>query len=198
MEKFTTITSKVVPVRIKDVDTDMLYPASFMTTVERTGHGKRLFQQLKENDPNFSFNQERYNGSQILVSDWNFGCGSSREHAVWALTDWGIRVVIAKSFADIFSGNAGKNGLLLIVLPEKVVEEIMTQSEKGEYIVNVNLETQSVTLPDGTVHHFDYDPFKKHCLLSGLDDIDYIFSHQDKIDAFRKSKEDTTFAEIKF
>ena len=198
MEKFSTITSKVVPVRIKDVDTDMLYPASFMTTVERTGHGKRLFQQLKAGDPNFSFNQERYNGSQILVSDWNFGCGSSREHAVWALTDWGIRVVIAKSFADIFSGNAGKNGLLLIVLPEDVVDEIMNQAEKGEYILNVNLETQSVTMPDGTVHHFEYDPFKKHCFLNGLDDIDYIFSHQDKIDEFRKRNQDTTFAEIKF
>ena len=197
MEKFTTITSKVVPVRIKDVDTDMLYPASYMTTVERSGHGVRLFQRLKENDPAFSFNQARYDGAQILVSDLNFGCGSSREHAVWALTDWGIRVVIAKSFADIFSGNAGKNGLLLITLPECVVDTILNGAEEEEYTVTVDLESQRVTLPDGTKQHFDYDPFRKHCLLSGLDDIDYIFSKEEKIDAYREKNSATSFALVK-
>jgi len=185
MEKFQTIHSQIVPVKIKDVDTDMLYPASFMTTVERTGHGERLFQRLKESDPNFPFNKSCYNGSKIIVSDENFGCGSSREHAVWALTGWGIRVVIAKSFADIFYGNAAKNGLLLITLQTQTIDNIFSQAEKDPYYVTVNLENQSVTLKDGTIEYFEYDPFRKHCLLCGLDDIDYILSHKAEIDAFR-------------
>lgn len=197
MEKFTTITSKVVPVRIKDVDTDMLYPAIYMTSVARTGHGEHLFQRLKEADPNFPFNQTKYNDAKIIVSDENFGCGSSREHAVWALTGWGIRVVIAKSFADIFSGNAGKNGLLLVKLPADVVDKILDAAEAGDYQVTVNLEEQIVTLADGTKHSFEYDGFRKHCLLSGLDDIDYIFSHQSEIDKYRAARADKVFAEIR-
>ncbi len=188
MEKFTTVESKVIPVRIKDVDTDMIFPASYMTTVSRTGHGAHLFERLKQGDPNFSFNNPAYAGAKILVADENFGCGSSREHAVWALTDWGIRVVIAKSFADIFFGNSGKNGLLLIKLPSDTVDTILNGAEAGEYKVKVDLENQCVTLPTGESYNFDYDPFRKHCLLSGLDDIDYIFSHKAEIDAFRKKQ----------
>jgi len=187
MEKFSAITSKAVPLRIKDVDTDMIFPATFMTTISRSGHGDKLFYRLREASPDFPFNQPRYQGARILAADHNFGCGSSREHAVWALTDWGIRAVIAKSFADIFFSNAGKNGLLLVTLPDAVVDEILSRAEREEYRLTVDLESQTVRMPDGAKHAFSYDAFRKHCLLSGLDDVDYIRSHQGEIDAFRSS-----------
>ncbi len=193
MEKFTTVRSKVIPLRIKDVDTDMIFPASFMTTVSRSGHGDKLFYRLRESSPDFPFNQERFKGANILVADHNFGCGSSREHAVWALTDWGIRVVIAKSFADIFFGNAGKNGLLLITLPCDVVDSILAEAQKRDYSISVDLASQTVTLDNGENVQFEYDSFRKHCLLGGLDDIDYILSYEKEIGEFRKQRALTSF-----
>ena len=188
MEKFKTIESKVIPLNIKNVDTDMIIPASFLTTINRTGLGIHVFDRLRKSDANFSFNNPLYSGAKILVSDENFGCGSSREHAVWALTDFGIRVVIAKSFADIFFNNSAKNGLLLIKLQDEIVDKILVNASIAEHKVKVDLENQIVTLQDGKEYHFDYDPFRKHCFLNGLDDIDYILSHKNEIDNFRKAQ----------
>lgn len=194
MEKITEITSSVIPLRLRDVDTDMIIPANFLTSVSREGYGQNVFRRLRDADENFPFNQQRYAGAQVLVVDHNFGCGSSREHAVWALTGWGIKVVIGKSFADIFHGNSGKNGLLLVTLPEETVDQLLDAAEgAGECSVTVSLEQQTVTLPDGKSTSFEIDPFRKHCLLSGLDDADYILSHKDAIDTFLRQHQQQRF-----
>ncbi len=193
MEKFTEITSTVVPIPIKDIDTDMIIPAQYLTSTSREGYGQGLFRALRESDSQFPLNLERFNGAQILVSDSNFGCGSSREHAVWALLGGGFRVVIAKSFADIFNGNSGKNGLVLVVLPNSVVDRIMVEAARGGYEVKIELENQTVTLPDGTSESFDYDPYRKRCIINGYDDLDYILSKQAEIARFRKTQEKVRF-----
>jgi 3-isopropylmalate/(R)-2-methylmalate dehydratase small subunit len=188
MEAFTKTTSTAIPLPLRDVDTDMIIPASFLTSVSRDGYGENVFRRLRDQDPEFAFNQPQYKGAQILVVGDNFGCGSSREHAVWALTGWGLRVIIGKSFADIFSSNSGKNGLLLLTLPDAIVDSILEQASSGNYEITVDLESQTVALPDGESHTFDIDPFRKHCLVSGLDDIDYIRSHSDEIAGFREAQ----------
>lgn len=190
MEKFTRISSNVMPLPLKDVDTDLIYPAQYLTSVSRTGLGANLFAGLRSRDPQFPSNQPLYKTAQILVSDSNFGCGSSREHAVWALIDAGFRVIIAKSFADIFAGNSAKNGLLLVALNEAVVDNLLARAAAAAYTVCVDLEEQVVGLPDGGKHKFEYDPFRKHCLLNGLDDIDYIRSFQGEIGQFRQEREE--------
>lgn len=184
MEKFKAVSGRVIPLPLKDVDTDMIIPAEFLTSISRDGYGQNLFRRLREKDPAFPFNQERFKGAEILVADSNFGCGSSREHAVWALRGAGIKVVIAKSFADIFYNNAAKNSLLLVTLPSTAVEGILKDAESGTYSLTVDLEKQSVILPTGTMLSFDYDPFRKHCMSEGLDDVDYILSHKRDIEAF--------------
>lgn len=186
MQAFRSVKSKVVPLPIKDVDTDMIIPAQFLTSISRDGYGQNLFVRLKQQDPQFPFNLDKYKGAEVLVADDNFGCGSSREHAVWALQGANIKVVIAKSFADIFAGNSAKNGLLLVKLPEANVDRILLEARSGTYEVEVDLENSVVRTPDGGEHKFDYDPFRKHCLLNGLDDIDYILSFKDEITAFKK------------
>ena len=193
MNKFTSIESDVIALPIKDVDTDMIIPAQFLTSVSREGYGQNLFRRLRDNDPNFVFNQPSKRVAKILVADSNFGCGSSREHAVWALLGWGIRVVIAKSFADILSSNSGKNGLVLITPTEKTVDQILASASQGVYNLSVDLEKQLIILPDGRSEEFPYDPFRKHCILNGLDDIDYILSNQSEIKKYRQSKASTTF-----
>lgn len=185
MDKFEKLTSKVVPLPMTDVDTDLIIPAQFLTSISREGYGQNLFRRLKDNDPNFPFNQERFKDASILVAGDNFGCGSSREHAVWALAGAGIKVVIAPSFADIFSSNSAKNGLVLVTLPAAQVERILVEAQAGEYRVTVDLEAQTVTLPGQEVFKFEFDQFRKHCILNGLDDIDYILSFKDKIGQFR-------------
>lgn len=185
MDKVTTIKSKVVPIPMKDVDTDMLIPAQFLTSISREGYGQNLFRRFRDKDPNFPLNQKKYAGAQIMVADSNFGCGSSREHAVWALTGAGFKAVISKSFADIFYSNSAKTGLLLVVLPAEQVDKILRAAESGEYAVTIDLATQKVNLPDGTSLPFEYDAFRKHCLLNGLDDIDYILSSKEDIAKFR-------------
>lgn len=197
MNKFSVLTSTVVPVAIRDVDTDMIIPAEFLKGVTRQGYGENVFKRLREQNPAFSFNQERYQSAQILVADDNFGCGSSREHAVWALYDWGIRVVISSSFADIFAGNAGKNGLVLVQLPESQVRDLIDKASAGEYQLTVDLEQQELQRADGEVLSFDFDPFRKHCILSGLDDVDYIQSHEATIKKFREAQKATTFFDTK-
>ena len=185
MQAFRSVKSKVVPLPIKDVDTDMIIPAQFLTSITRDGYGQNLFVRLREKDSQFPFNLDKYKGGEILVADHNFGCGSSREHAVWALQGAGIKVVIAKSFADIFAGNSAKNGLLLVTLLESAVDRILLEGTSGEYVVEVDLEHNVVRTADGREEQFQYDPFRKHCLINGLDDIDYILSFKDEISAFK-------------
>jgi 3-isopropylmalate/(R)-2-methylmalate dehydratase small subunit len=185
MKAYKTIKSKVMPLPLKDVDTDMIIPAQFMTSISREGYGENLFTRLRAADPQFPSNQEKYKGAEILVADHNFGCGSSREHAVWALEGAGFKAVVAKSFADIFAGNSAKNGFLLVVLPEEIVDRILLEGRSGCYELSIDLEKQTVSSPDGTEVSFEYNPFRKHCLLNGLDDIDYILSFKDEIKAFK-------------
>lgn len=187
--KVTTVKSKAMPVPMKDVDTDLIIPAQFLTSISKDGYGANLFRRLRDNDPNFPMNRKEFEGATVLVTDSNFGCGSSREHAVWALTGAGIKVVIAKSFSDIFYNNSAKNALLLVVLEDKIVDQILQSAKNADYVVTVDLESQTVTLPDGSCHKFEYDQFRKHCMLNGLDDIEYIRSHTASIDEFRKRQE---------
>lgn len=189
MNRFETFSGKVIPLGMKDVDTDLIIPAQYLTSVSREGYGQNLFRRLRDSDPDFPFNQTRYAGAEILVTDSNFGCGSSREHAVWALQGAGIRTVIAKSFADIFFNNSAKNGLLLITLPPAEVDRILQEGEGGDLLLTVDLEKQQVIFVSGKNIKFDYDPFRKHCLLMGLDDIDYILSEREAIAAFRKRQD---------
>jgi 3-isopropylmalate/(R)-2-methylmalate dehydratase small subunit len=188
MQKFQTVTSKVTPLPMKDVDTDLIIPAQFLTSISREGYGSNLFKHLREKDANFPLNQEKYKGSEILLADANFGCGSSREHAVWALAGAGFKVVIAKSFADIFFGNSAKNGLLLVALTESQVDKLLERAKSETYSLTVDLQSQKVKTPWNEEYSFDYDPFRKHCLLNGLDDIDYIRSFEDEIGQFRTER----------
>ena len=181
MRPFTTVRSIVAPVPIKDVDTDMIIPAQYLTSISRDGFGQGLFSRLRATYPDFYMNQERYAGARILVADTNFGCGSSREHAVWALLGGGIRVVIAPSFADIFTNNSGKNGLLLVKLDEMIVQEFLRDSHNGALHLTVDLAAQRVATDDGRSWSFMYDPFLKHCVMNGLDELDYPRSRLDLI-----------------
>lgn len=182
MKQFQRVHSRTIPLLLNDIDTDQIIPAQYLTSISSEGFGKNLFRRLRDENPEFPFNQEHYQGAEILIVGDNFGCGSSREHAVWALKDAGIKVVIGKSFADIFSSNSAKNGLLLLTLPPEIVDTLLDST------LSVNLEEQTVTVEGGAVHRFDYDPFRKHCLLNGLDDIDYILSHESEIAAFRSAQ----------
>lgn len=193
MHKVVTVKSKAMPLPMKDVDTDLIIPAQFLTSISKDGYGANLFRRMRDNDANFPMNRKEFDGATILVTDSNFGCGSSREHAVWALTGAGFKVVIAKSFSDIFYNNSAKNALLLVILPDKVVDQILEASKSANYEVTVNLETQTVTLPDGTEHKFEYDQFRKHCMLNGLDDIEYIRSHAADIQEFRTRQEQNRY-----
>jgi 3-isopropylmalate/(R)-2-methylmalate dehydratase small subunit len=190
MDKFTTLTGVAAPLPIINVDTDKIIPKQHLKTVERTGLGKALFEELRYRDdgsenPDFVLNQPAYRQSKILVAGENFGCGSSREHAPWALMDFGIRCVIAASFADIFYNNSFKNGMLLIKLPQAVVNELMDDAKKGANArLTVDLASQTITRPDGGTVKFDLDPFLKDCLLNGLDDIGLTLKKESKIAAY--------------
>ena len=170
MKAFETITSGAIPLPMNDVDTDMIIPAQYLTRTGKQGYGEFVFKGLRASDPNFPFNQPPYQKSEILLSGFNFGCGSSREHAVWALQQFGIHVIIAESFSDIFFNNAGKNGLLLIQFDKETIQQLAQSKE-----LTVDLENQCVTAEAGTFT-FDYDPFRKSCLLEGYDDMDYLLN----------------------
>ena len=177
MQKFTTLTGVAAPMPMINIDTDKIIPKQHLKTIARTGLGKALFDEMRyRNDgsenPDFVLNKPAYRKAKILVAGENFGCGSSREHAPWALLDFGITCVIASSFADIFYNNCFKNGILPIKLPQADVDKLMDDAERGaNAIVTVDLERQEITGPDGGMVKFDIDPFRKHCLLNGLDDI---------------------------
>ncbi len=186
MQPFRTLTSVVTPLDRANVDTDQIIPKQFLKRIERTGYGEFLFFDWRQ-DPNFEINQPRYKGSQILVTAKNFGCGSSREHAAWALADFGFRCVIAPTFADIFHSNAGKNGILLITLPEQQVQLLLERAAKTEgYKLTVSLEDETIRDEQGFEAKFSIDPFRRYCLLEGLDDIGLTLRHSAAIDEFEK------------
>ena len=190
MDKFTQLTGIAAPLPLINVDTDMIIPKQFLKTIKRSGLGKNLFDEMRYDDagnelPDFVLNKPAYRNAEILVAGENFGCGSSREHAPWALLDFGIRCVIAPSYADIFFNNCFKNGILPIVLPQEEVDLLMKDAEKGENArITVDLEAQTVTSSDGAVLMFEVDPFRKHCLLNGLDDIGLTFEKIGAIESF--------------
>ena len=177
MEKFTKLTGVAAPLPIVNVDTDMIIPKDYLKTIRRTGLGNGLFAEMRykedgSENPDFVLNKAAYRKAQILVAGDNFGCGSSREHAPWALLDFGIRCVISTSFADIFYNNCFKNGILPVVVSPEDLEKLMDDAERGaNATLTVDLDTQEIRGPDGGVIHFDIDEFKRHCLLNGLDDI---------------------------
>ena len=177
MDKFTTLTAVAAPLDMINVDTDMIIPKDYLKTIQRTGLGKGLFAELRYSDdgsenPDFVLNKPAYRKAQILVAGNNFGCGSSREHAPWALLDYGIRCVISTEFGDIFYNNAFKNGILPIKVSQEDLAKLMDDAERGaNATLTVDLESQQIMGPDGGVVHFEVDAFKKHCLLNGLDEV---------------------------
>ncbi len=203
MEKFVTMNALVAPLDRSNVDTDAIIPKQFLKSIKRSGFGPNAFDEWRYLDhgepgmdnskrplnPDFVLNQARYQGANILLARENFGCGSSREHAPWALEDYGFRVIIAPSFADIFFNNCFKNGILPIVLDEVKVDQLFKEVEASEgYQLNVDLQSQTITTPSGEVIAFDVDPFRKHCLINGLDDIGLTLQHVDDIKAYEEKR----------
>jgi 3-isopropylmalate/(R)-2-methylmalate dehydratase small subunit len=190
MDKFTKITGVAAPMRMINIDTDMIIPKQFLKTIKRSGLGVSLFDEMRYDQDgkeiaDFVLNQPAYRKAEILVAGENFGCGSSREHAPWAIKDFGIRCVIAPSFADIFFNNCFKNGILPIALPQEAVDVLMKDAEKGANArMTVDLENQTVTTSDGEEFAFEVDAFKKHCLLEGLDDIGLTLEKVAAIESF--------------
>jgi len=192
MEKFTTLTGVAAPLPMRNVDTDMIIPKQFLKTIKRTGLGKSLFFELRYDEagkeiPEFVLNQPAYRDAKILVTGENFGCGSSREHAPWALLDFGLRCIIAPDFADIFYNNCFQNGILPIKLPQAEIDKLMDDASRGaNATITVDLESQEIRGPDGGVITFDIDPFRKHCLLNGLDNIGLTLEKHEHIQAFEE------------
>jgi 3-isopropylmalate/(R)-2-methylmalate dehydratase small subunit len=190
MQKFTTLTGVAAPLPMINVDTDMIIPKQHLKTIKRTGLGKALFEEMRytpdgKEVPDFVLNKPAYRKAKILVAGANFGCGSSREHAPWALLDFGITCVIAPSFADIFYNNCFKNGMLPIKLPQEDVDKLMDDAQRGaNAIISIDLEKQEIRGPDGGCIKFDIDPFRKECLLNGLDDIALTLKMAPKIDSY--------------
>ena len=194
MEKFTTLKSKAIPLNIPNIDTDQIIPARFLKATDKNGFGDNLFKDWRYDESgdlksDFPLNNPKYSGS-ILVAANNFGCGSSREHAAWALVGYGLKVIISSFFADIFKGNALNNGLLPIQVSETFLEKLFKVIESdANTILTVNLETQSLTINDtGLSSNFDIDPHKKTCLINGYDDIDYLINQKENIKAFELQK----------
>lgn len=192
MQPFTTLTSTPAPLKVINVDTDMIIPKQYLKTIKRTGLGTALFSEMRykedgSENPDFVLNQPAYRKSEILVAGDNFGCGSSREHAPWALLDFGIRCVISTSFADIFYNNCFKNGILPIVVSQEDLDKLFDDADRGSNAtLTVDLVNQSIKGPDGGEVRFEIDPFRKHCLLNGLDDIGLTMEKSSKIDAYEE------------
>ncbi|MEQ6884934.1 3-isopropylmalate dehydratase small subunit [Salicola sp. Rm-C-2C1-2] len=203
MKAFTKHTGLLAPMDRSNVDTDMIIPKQFLKSIKRTGFGPNLFDELRYQDegkpgkdnskrplnPDFVLNQPRYQGASVLLARANFGCGSSREHAPWALEDFGFRAIIAPSFADIFYNNCFKNGVLPVVLKQEEVDELFQAVEAVEgYSLTVDLENQTVSTPDGKTYRFDVDEFRRHCLLNGLDDIGVTLEDADAIRSYEQRR----------
>ena len=194
MTPINTLASTAAPLPLPNIDTDQIIPKQFLKRIERTGYEDFLFydwRRIQEGpdagapDPTFVLNKPEYKGAEILLAERNFGCGSSREHAAWAINQYGFRAVIAPSFADIFYSNAGKNGIILARLTEEETETLIQRSTANpQHKITINLEHQTVTDDQGFSAHFDIDPFRKHCLLNGLDDIGLTLLHEDQLDAY--------------
>ena len=193
MEKFTTLTGVAAPLDMINIDTDMVIPKQFLKTIKRTGLGSNLFHEMRFNEdgsekPDFILNKPAYRNSQIIVAGDNFGCGSSREHAPWALLDFGIRCVISTSFADIFYNNCFKNGILPIIVSKENLSKLMDDANQGaNAMISVDLEEQKISSPDGDEIFFDLDSFKKECLLNGFDDIGLTMQKSRYIDDYEKN-----------
>jgi 3-isopropylmalate/(R)-2-methylmalate dehydratase small subunit len=194
MKKFTTLESRIVPLPVDNIDTDQIIPARFLKTISKEGLDKNLFCDWRYDaqgnpNPDFILNQPRAQGAEILLAGDNFGCGSSREHAPWALTQFGFRAIISTSFADIFKQNALKNSLLPVVVPRDVHSRLFEAvAANPGYTVKVDLPSQTLTLPDGTAVQFPVDAFSKHCLLQGVDELGYILQQQDAIAKFEAQR----------
>jgi 3-isopropylmalate/(R)-2-methylmalate dehydratase small subunit len=190
MQKFTSLTGVAAPLNMINVDTDMIIPKQFLKTIRRTGLGKHLFDEMRYTPDGkevreFVLNKPAYRNAKILIAGANFGCGSSREHAPWALLDFGIRCVVASSFADIFYNNCFKNGILPIVLPQAEIDKLLDDAERGaNAVISIDLEKQEIRGPDGGCINFDVDPFRKQCLLNGWDDIGLTLRHETDISSF--------------
>ncbi len=197
MDKFTQLTGVAAPMAMINVDTDKVIPKTYLKTTARSGLGRHLFAELRydgdgKEKPDFVLNKPAYRQARILVAFENFGCGSSREHAAWALKDFGITCVIAPSFADIFYNNCFKNGMLPLVLPKAVCEQLIDDATKGaNATLTVDLTAQTVTRPDGEIIHFEIEPFRKHCLLEGLDEIGMTLTKHADIDAYETRRAET-------
>lgn len=197
MEKFEKLTSVAAPMDMINIDTDMVIPKQFLKTIKRSGLGKHLFHEMRyDEDGNevedFVLNQPAYRNAKILVAGDNFGCGSSREHAPWAILDFGIKCVISTSFADIFYNNCFKNGILPIKVTPEQLEDLMDDAKRGaNATLTVDLENQTITGPDGGEVKFEIDPFKKKCLLEGLDDVGLTLQNEKKIDSFEDEKKNS-------
>lgn len=195
MDKFTTLTAIAAPMPVENIDTDQIIPARFLKTIQRSGLGKNAFAAQRYNEdgsekPEFVLNREPYRQAEILVTLDNFGCGSSREHAPWALLDFGIRCVIAPSFADIFFNNCFKNGILPIRLPREICESLMEDAQMGANArITIDLQKQVVQRPDGSTIVFEVDPFRKHMLIEGLDDIGQTLQHDSAIASFEQKRQ---------
>ena len=194
MEKFTNVSGVAAPMPLVNIDTDMIIPKQFLKTIKRSGLGVNLFDEMRYNQDGseiseFVLNQAAYRNAEIIIAGENFGCGSSREHAPWALKDFGISVVISESFADIFYSNCFKNGILPIKLSKEAIEVLMDDASKGENArISIDLEEQTVSSTDGTIYKFEVDAFKKHCLLNGLDDIGLTYQKIESVDKFEKKQ----------
>jgi len=192
MDSFTKLTGVAAPMPLVNIDTDMIIPKQFLKTIKRTGLGVNLFDEMRyredgSEDPDFVLNRPAYRGAEILIAGDNFGCGSSREHAPWALLDFGFRCIIAPSFADIFYNNCFKNGILPIVLPQEEIEKLIDDAERGDNArLTIDLEAQEISGPDGGKIHFDIDPHRKRCLIEGLDDIGLTLEKAGHIDAYEQ------------
>jgi 3-isopropylmalate/(R)-2-methylmalate dehydratase small subunit len=190
MEKFTSLTGVAAPLGITNIDTDMIIPKQYLKTIKRTGLGSGLFAEMRykedgSENPDFVLNKPAYRNAKILVAEDNFGCGSSREHAPWALLDFGVRCVISTSFADIFYNNCFKNGILPIKVSREDLDKLMDDAQRGaNATLSIDLEAQEIRGPDGGVVKFDIDPFRKHCLLNGLDDIGLTMERAGKIESY--------------
>lgn len=206
MDKFTTFTATVAPLDRANVDTDAIIPKQFLKSIKRTGFGPNLFDEWRYEDvgqpdsdnsqrplrKDFVLNQARYQGAKILLARENFGCGSSREHAPWALKDFGFDVIISPSFADIFFNNSFKNGILPIILDEKIVDDLFNETFENEgYQLKINLAEQKIIKPNGDEIAFDVDSFRKHCLLNGLDDIGLTLEYAAEIEAYETKRKET-------
>ena len=194
MDKFTKLSGIAAPMPLVNIDTDMIIPKQFLKTIKRSGLGVNLFDEMRYDDDgqeiaDFVLNKSQYRNAEILIAGENFGCGSSREHAPWAIKDFGIKCVVSTSFADIFFNNCFKNGILPIVLPQEQVDVLMKDAEKGENArVEVDLEAQTISTSDGETFSFEVDAFKKHCLLNGLDDIGLTMAKEGSISVYEENR----------